>query len=205
MNFSILGKCVLIAGKRGSGKTVLAKDIISKEKHKFSHIFLFSPTERINNDYKDLVEPKCVFDKLSEAWIEKLFQKQSSIPKDQMKNILIICDDIGSETDLSQNRKFVQIYTRGRHLKISILFLAQYIYQLPKICRANLDYIAVSQQNAQSIQILSDEFNSHLPNQEFKNLYQKVTTNYGFLLINSNNIKDTKNLNELYGVLRAEL
>ena len=204
MDFSIENKFVLIAGKRGSGKTYLAKEIISKEKHKFSHIFLFSPTEKINQDYKDLINPKCVFENLTEEWIKKLFEKQSAVPKEKMKNILLICDDIGSESNLSDNKEFIKIATRGRHCRLSLLFLAQYIYQLPKICRANCDFIAVSQQNAQAIQILSDEFNSHLPAKEFKSLYQKATSDYGFLLINSNSIKNPENYNELYGVLKAE-
>ena len=204
MEFTLIEKAVLLSGKRGSGKTVLARDLLEKEGHRFSAIFLFSPTEKTNHDYEGLVKPNCVYDRWSDKWCAKLFERQASVPKDKMKNILIVCDDLGSESDLNQHRDFVKVFTRGRHLKIAILFLSQYVSQIPKICRANLDYVLCSQQNAQSIDIMTDEFNNHLKPIEFRELYRKATKDYGFFTINNTNVKDADNLNSVYGIIRAD-
>ena len=205
MEFTLVNKAVLLSGKRGSGKTVLARDLLEKEGHRFSNIFLFSPTEKINHDYEGLVKPNCIYEKWSDKWCKQLFDKQASIPKDKMKNILIICDDLGSESDLNTHPDFVKVFVRGRHLKIAIIFLAQYVCQIPKICRSNLDFVLCSQQNAQSIDIMTAEFNSHLKPSEFRRLYQKATNDYGFFTINSNNVKNADDLNTVFGVIRADV
>ena len=66
--------------------------------------------------------------------------------------------------------------------------LNQYIYQLPKICRSNLDWVIVGSQNAQSVEILIDEFNLNLTREEFRRLYLKATQDYGFMVINNNEL-----------------
>ena len=204
MEFTLLRKTVLLGGKRGSGKKVLARDLLEKEKDRFSAIFLFSPTEKTNKDYEGLVKPNCIYEKWSDEWCKKLFEKQQSVPKEKMKDILIVCDDLGSESDLNTHRDFVKVFTRGRHLKISLLFLGQYVSQLPKICRANLDFVLCSQQNAQSIDIMTDEFNNHLKNDEFRALYKKAIKNFGFFCINNTNVEDADDLNSVYGIVRAD-
>ena len=205
MDFSLVNKTTLIAGMRGAGKTVLAKHLLSIEKRQFSRIFLFSPTEKITRDYTGLIPENCIFDDWSEKWGEKLFERLSNTPKEQLKPILIVFDDMGSERSMEASKIFTRCFTRGRHLKISILSLNQYIFQLPKICRSNLDYVIVGTQNAQSVDILTDEFNASLKPEEFRQLYRRACEDFGFMIIKNSSVKDCKDQNSIYGKLKAEL
>ena len=205
MNFTLKEKTVALFAKRGSGKTVLAKQLISDEKNVFSQIFLFSPTEKINKDYEDLVKPTHIYDHFSDQWGKKLIEKLSSTPKDQLKPVLLIFDDCGSERNWDTSKEFIKLFTRGRHLKISVLTLNQYVYQLPKICRSNLDWVLASQQNSQSVDIIVDEFNNTMKNEDFRKLYQKAIQDYGFFVINNTTVKDTNDINSMYGVIRASI
>ena len=78
--------------------------------------------------------------------------------------------------------------------------------QLPKITRANLDYVLVVQMNNQSKSLLYDEFLSgSLDRRQFIDLYDKCTRDYNFLIINNNSIKDNDDIDQIYGVIRAKI
>ena len=204
IEFTLVNKTTMIAGMRGAGKTVLAKQLIQDERHKFARIFLFSPTEQINRDYADIIPSNCIFDDWNEKWGEKLFEKLSKTPKEQLKPVLIILDDMGSERSMENSRIFTRCFTRGRHIKLSIITLNQYIYQIPKICRSNLDFVLVGSQNAQSVDILTDEFNRGMKPIEFRNIYRKAIEDFGFMLIKNSSVKDD-NQDSIYGQMKADV
>ena len=205
LSFSLVNKTTMIAGRRGAGKTVLAKQLIEDEKQKFSKIFLFSPTEAINRDYADLVPQNCIFDDWNEKWGNSLLEKLAKTPKEELKPILIVFDDMGSERSMENSRIFTRFFTRGRHTMVSILSLNQYIFQLSKICRSNLDFVIVGSQNAQSVDILETEFNANLEPKAFRQLYHKAIENFGFMIIKNSSVKDSTDQNQMYGVLRATI
>ena len=205
IEFTLLNKTTALFGKRNSGKSVMARQLIEDEKHLFrNNIFLFSPTEKINHDYAGLVPPQHIYEEFSDSWGKKLLDKLSNMTKPELKPILLIFDDCGSERDWTSSREFIKLFTRGRHLKISVLSCNQYVYQLPKICRSNLDFVLASQQPSQSLDILCDEFNIGLKNDAFRELYKKATMDYGFLLINNSSTKDDK-IDSVFGRLKATL
>ena len=88
---------------------------------------------------------------------------------------------------------------------VSILSLNQYIFQLSKICRSNLDFVIVGSQNAQSVDILEIEFNANLEPKAFRQLYHKAIENFGFMIIKNSSVKDSTDQNQMYGVLRATI
>ena len=205
IEFTLKNKTVALFGKRGSGKTVMARQLISDEKHLFrGNIFLFSPTEKLNNDYSGLVAENHIFDAFNDAWANKLLGKLGNMSKAELRPILLIFDDCGSERDWSSSKEFIKLFTRGRHLHISVLTLNQYVYQLPKICRANCDFVLASQQPTQSVDILTDEFNVGLKPDAFRQIYRNATTDYGFLLINNTATKDD-NQDSIYGQMKADI
>ena len=58
--------------------------------------------------------------------------------------------------------------------------------------------------NRQSIQLLAEEYLSgDLDKAEFVKLYNRSTKDYKFLIINNNSIKDSDDLNQIYGVIKT--
>ena len=182
----------------GTGKTRVDDGFL------FSHIFLFSPTEKLNKDYSDLVKPTHIFDSFSDNWARKLLDKLSNTPKKELRPILLVFDDCGSERDWTTSKEFIKLFTRGRHIFLSVLSCNQYLYQLPKICRANLDFVLASQQPSQSLDILQDEFNNGLEPDAFREMYKNATVDYGFFLINNSATKND-DINSVYGKMKASI
>lgn len=208
MDFNIKNKTVILCGKRASGKSQLMRYILIKSKHLFKKVFVICPTEEINHFYKGLVNDENIFESYKEQWVENLMKRmgaENDGKKDnEASHILLILDDCCSDSNFHQSKTLKQLFTKGRHYKITIVILCQYPYHVPPICRVNCDFIAVGQLNTQGIQILTQEFlMGNINKKDFLKLYYNSTNNYKFLLINNNSSSDNNNLDEIYAVLRT--
>lgn len=206
-DFTIVNKTVCLAAKRNSGKSVLINYLVSSNLDKFSKVFVICPTEQVNHFYKDIVDEDCIFDEWDEEWVERLIKKMTAVnagkKKNTATNILLVCDDLVADANLHQSPTFKRLFTRGRHIYISIIFTTQYLLQVPPVTRGNSDYVLCGQMNAQSLKILCDEFHAgDIDKKEFLDLYRRATRDYGFFVINQNSVKG-HSLDELYGCIRV--
>jgi hypothetical protein len=103
--------------------------------------------------------------------------------KEEKTHILLILDDCCSDVNLNKMASFKKIFTRGRHIGITIFVSAQYIYHVAPIIRSNSDYFIVGQLNNSSIEKLMDEFlRGDITKNQFKKLYCENTKHYSFWL-----------------------
>jgi hypothetical protein len=208
LEIDIINRTTSLVAKRNSGKSVLLKYLVESQKESFSKIFVVCPTETINSFYKSLVDPSCIFDDWNEAWAEDLIKKMTKINADtsvkDRKNILLILDDVMADTNFANSPALKKIYLRGRHCGIGVIATCQYLYNLPPVCRNNCDWCIVGQMNRQSVMLLSDEYLSgDLDKSGFFKLYNRSTKDYNFLVINNNSIKDSDDLNQIYGIVKT--
>ena len=207
VEISLLNSTISVVAKRNSGKSILVRYLINKQKHLFSKIFVICPTEKINPFYNTITQEDCIFDEWNENWVEELINSLTKInthqPLSQRKNVLLILDDCMSDINYNGSRCMKQIYTRGRHFNLSIIATCQYLNSLPKICRSNCDLIITGQMNLSSIEMLSKEYCSNLEKKEFISLFNRTTKDYGFLVINNNSVKENADLNSIYGQIKT--
>ena len=207
VEISLLNSTISVVAKRNSGKSILVRYLINKQKHLFSKIFVICPTEKINPFYNTITQEDCIFDEWNENWVEELINSLTKInthqPLSQRKNVLLILDDCMSDINYNGSRCMKQIYTRGRHFNLSIIATCQYLNSLPKICRSNCDLIITGQMNLSSIEMLSNEYCSNLEKKEFISLFNRTTKDYGFLVINNNSVKENADLNSIYGQIKT--
>jgi hypothetical protein len=211
MNFEVLNKVICLCAKRNSGKSVLLKYIVKANKCLFDKIFVICPSETINKFYSDIVPPENIFESYNSEWVEALMKKLTQInskrEKDEKINVLLILDDVCSDVNLHGGKdatSLKKIFTRGRHMNLTLIMTQQYIYHIPPIARSNCDYFLCGQMNKQSLDLLCNEFlMGNLSKKEFLDMFYNSTSNYGFLIINQNSIKNNDDLDEIYGVLRC--
>lgn len=208
IDLDICNKTTSLCAKRNSGKSVLLKYLVESQREKFAKIYVVCPTERVNCFYSDMVDEKCIFDSWSESWCDQLIKLMSDKNKGKSKrdltNILLILDDCMSDTDFHHSKALIKLYTRGRHVGIGVIVTCQYLVSLPPVCRNNADWVVVGQLNHASISLMADEYLSgNIDKRDFIKLYNRATKDYGFLLINNTSIKDSDDLNQLYGILRT--
>jgi hypothetical protein len=171
-------------------------------------VFVCCPTESVNHFYEDIVKKQNIFDSYNEQWVETLIERMTAEnagkPDNKASHILLILDDLCSDTNFHQSKTFKKLCTRGRHIKIAVIITAQYIYQIPPVARNNSDFILCSQMNTQGLDLLTTEFLfGNLTKKEFIDIYYKNTADYGFLVINNNCTKSNEDVNEIYGQLKV--
>ena len=204
---SLLNKTISVVAKRNSGKSILIRYLINKQKHLFSKIFVICPTEKINPFYDKITKEDCIFDEWNESWVEELIESLTKInthkPLSERKNVLLILDDCMSDINYNSSKSMKLIYTRGRHFNLSIIATCQYLNSLPKICRSNCDLIITGQMNLSSIEMMANEYCSNLDKSEFIKLFNRSTKDYNFLVINNNSVKENSDLNQIYGQIKT--
>ena len=208
IEFNILNRTICLCAKRASGKSQLLRYILLKNKHLFKKVFCICPTEHINKFYEDVIPKENIFDEYKEPWIQQLMKKMGDVnagkSDKEAYHILLILDDCCSDNNFHQSKSLKQLFTKGRHYKITLIITAQYPYHIPPIARVNCDYICVGQLNTQGLEILTNEFLSgSLTKQDFIKMYYKSTNDYKFLLINNNSTANNDDMNSYYGVIKV--
>ena len=131
------------------------------------------------------------------------FKKYQELNKDKNEHtashVLLILDDLIADLNFAKSKTIKQLLVRGRHLFVSIIVTSQYLNSISPLVRSNMDFIAVSQLNAQGLSLLIDNFHmGDISREQFKKLYFKSTTNYGFFLINTSCCQNN-DIDEIYG------
>lgn len=205
-DLDVLNKRILFCAKTNSGKSQLMRYILTENQHEFAKIFVICPTERINKFYSKLIPKNCIFDEFNENWLDKLLKKLSDLAEngEELKQILLIFDDVGAENNMKNSKALQRIMCRARHVKINVWISVQYIYMVPPLIRNQFDLIFCGQGNQQSLDVLTDEFLfGNISRKQFQGLYHQNTKDFNFFAINTTSVKDCDNLNNIYGSIKT--
>ena len=177
---------ILIIGGSGSGKTNTLLNLINEQKD-IDKIYLYA---------KDLSEPKYeyVIKNRKNTGIKQLndgngFIEYSSTMDDVYKNIddynpnrkrkiLIVFDDMIA--DIMTNKKFQSIikelFIRCRKLNISLVFITQSYFFVPKDVRLNsTDYLIMKINNKRELQNIATNHSADINYKDFIKLYRECT------------------------------
>ena len=192
---------------RRSGKTVIVQHMIAEIKDRFDEIFFFSTTSLLlHEDYQFIPEENKYdhvdLDKI-EAIIanqEKIIQYNQTVPKsDQIKNrVCLLFDDCISDNN-SRSKIVDGLYTRGRHIHTSVIFLSQ-MYKntesggFKKTARLNCDVlISFVQANENDRKCFVDENMSIINKKEGMQLFNQITSHqYCAIVINLHKISNAR-------------
>ena len=194
----------LIIGPSGSGKTNYFLNSIQKDNNIIGKIYLYA---------KDLEEPKykLLLDRREKAGInfnndptafieysnsmDDIFLQTEDYNKKRKRKFLIIFDDMISHvmSDKKAQQNLKDLFTRCRKLNISLCFLTQSYFSVPKDVSLNCThYILFKLHNKRELQNIAIDHSADIDYKDFINIYRKCTTEpYNFLTI------DTKNLSKI--------
>ena len=132
-----------------------------------------------------------------------VYKKIDDYNPDKENKILIVFDNMVA--DMIHNKKLNSIVTelliRGRNLYISLVFITQSHYKVPKDVRLNTSHFFIAKiPNKRQIQQIAINHLSDINTKDFANIYRKCTTEpYSFLvndttLASNNPLRLKKNL-----------
>jgi hypothetical protein len=81
--------------------------LVDSCKEKFEKIFVICPTEIVKEFYSAMVEERNIFSSWNEQWCDSLIAKMTDQnkgkKKEERKNVLLIIDDVCSDTNFHQS------------------------------------------------------------------------------------------------------
>ena len=108
---------------------------------------------------------------------------------DKENKILIVFDDM--IPDMIHNKKLnsviTELFIRGRKLNISLAFITQSYFNVPKDVRLNTSHFFIAKiSNKRELQQIAINHSSGINTKDFANIYRKyMTESYSFLVIDT--------------------
>lgn len=191
----------LIIGSRRSGKSHAIKYLYTRYwADKFDTVCVMCATDINGQFYQSFIASKLFFTCFKSNVIEsiQLCQRERVKNGDEMLDILIIIDDCSDSYEKFQS-KLQEIYTKGRHYNISIVFSTQATQLTSPVWRNNSDIVMIGKQrgaNARKLvtdnflEGLSDDLVGSEEKKQNRELISKYTKDHGFLVLDFFNADD---------------
>jgi ABC-type dipeptide/oligopeptide/nickel transport system ATPase component len=157
--------CVI--GSSGSGKTQTLLQILSDMPNTFNKMYIYTKAEEPLYNY--LIE-KIPSDLLTISYDLNDLRKFKD--DDYYGSTLVVFDDMVNEKD---QQCIQELYIRGRKLGVSMLYLSQSFFKIPKLIRLQCDYcFIVKVPNMRDLNLILSEFSLGTTKEQLQNMYKYV-------------------------------
>ena len=147
---------MIILGPSFSGKNNLVFYIIKNSPNVFTHLHIIArnPDQELYAYMKEKLQGSCTIHKADSP------PSVDEIRKNQDDSIeLVIIDDYSNDAMLQKNL-FSRYFTRGRHFKLSTIFLSHSYFATSKMIRNNTEYVAILKANSKrDLKMILKDFN----------------------------------------------
>ena len=195
-----------IIGASGSGKTQIVVHILEKMKNTFGNIQIY--TRNKDEPIYNYLEKKIP---ASHLQIYEGLSKLPTLAKDKENNVkgfdkdlqhLVVFDDLVLEKDQS---RISEMFIRGRKIAkgISIIYLSQSYFGVPKIIRVNLNYLILKKLSSlRDLNLIMSEYNLGLSRDKMMEVYKYCTNEKtNFLLCDLDNVMEKRFRHNLLEVI----
>ena len=177
---------ILIIGGSGSGKTNALLNLINnqldidkiylyaKDPYETKYQYLINKREKVGLDHFD--DPKAFIEYLNDMQdVHKNIDDYN--PRKKRKVLIVFYDMIA---DMINNKKLdsivTELFIRGRKFNISIFFITQSYFKVPKDVRLNSTHFFIMKiPNKRELQQIALNHSSDIDFKDFMNIYKKYT------------------------------
>ena len=185
---------ILIIGGPGSGKTNALLNLINNQpdidkiylyaKDPYEDKYQFLIKKRENIGLKHFNDPNAFIEYFND--MNDVYKNINMYHLDKENKILIVFDDMIADmiNNKELNSVVTELFTRGRKLSISIVFITQSYFKVPKDVRLNTTHIFMMKiPNKRELQQIAINHSSGINTKDFINIYKKCTDKaYSFLV-----------------------
>ena len=155
----------------------------AKDPHEAKYQYLINKRETVGiNHFKDI-----------EAFIEysndmhDVYKNINYYNPDKQNKILILFDDMIA--DMIQNKKLnsivTELFIRGRKLNVSLVFITQSYFKVPKDVKLNTTLFLISKiLNRRELQQITINHSSDIGTKDFENIYRKCAAKPYLFFVN---------------------
>lgn len=169
---------MIILGSSFSVKNNLCMFILKHSPHVFSHLHIITrnPHQELYDYLRDKLEGFITFHDEPPS-VDAIRRTPMKKPE------LVIIDDYSNDHNLQRN-VFSHYFTRGRHYKLSTIFLSHSYFETDKMIRLNVEYVAILKANSKrDLELIVKDFNIEgMTKQSVVQYHNRATANKGQVL-----------------------
>lgn len=143
----VVAPTIIFVGMRGTGKSILLRNVVYDLRDRFTHGIVFSRTEGANRFWANHIPSLFIFTEFDDEPIWQLIDAQISeirrIGFEAAGEAFLIVDDMGLDRKFTHSEVLKEMAANGRHYKIAILITTQYGTSVPPDIRGNMSYVFV--------------------------------------------------------------
>ena len=184
---------ILMIGGSGSGKTNALLNLINNQpdidkiylyaKDPYEAKYQFLISKRESTGLKHFNDPKAFIEYSND--MQDVYKNIDEYNTDKERKILIVFDDMIA--DMINNKKLnsivTELFIRGRKLNISLVFITQSYFKVPKDVRLNSIFFIMKTPNKREFQQITLNHSSDIDSKDFIKIHKKCTAEpYSFLV-----------------------
>jgi len=192
-----LNSTVAFYGRRRRGKNTVVSDFIYHNRDRLQNVLAVSPTDCTNKAWSKRMPGMFIRGSLSKDDIQAVQDRQTLLlenpPADYAQRglgteFVLALDDCMAEDGI-KSAKMNELFSNGRHLNMGCIVLVQYVKQLPKKLRQNVEVVVILRED--SATVLKMIYEEHLSScfdefDEFVEYVREYTKDYGVLVYDAN-------------------
>lgn len=193
---------IVMIAKRGSGKSVLVREILLHFNKKLPMGIIISPTDEMNRDYSSFVPETYIYNKFDSDTIKRVLDHQKwSVEKKKerekdgknfnSKAFIVMDDCLADKGSWAKDPVTSTLLMNGRHYHIMYILTMQFPLGIKPELRGNFDYVFLLADDTVSNQKrIYDHYAGMFPNFDaFRQVFEQLTMDYGAMLINNRGVR----------------
>ena len=191
-------RIILVVGKRGTGKSVLQRDLMYNMREKIDFGLAMTPTEETAEMFRQHMPDDWIYSSFSTTKLDTmLIVQRDAVRHKKARSLFLILDDCMYDKKILKGVGIRDLFMNGRHLNITVCNTMQYIMDMGPDLRTQVDYVFALRENiiSNKSKLWKYFFGMFEKYEDFAKVMDKCTEHHGALVMDntagSNQIEDS--------------
>lgn len=141
-------RIIIVVGKRGTGKSVLQRDLMYHLSQKWDFGLAMTPTEESADTFRKHMPDSWIYNGFSSSKLDSMLNMQRDFVKQKKaRSLFIVLDDCMYDKKILKGLGIRDLFMNGRHLNITLCNAVQYVMDMGPDLRTQVDYVFALREN----------------------------------------------------------
>jgi hypothetical protein len=181
-------RIIIIVGKRGTGKSVMQRDLLYHLANKVDFGMAMTPTEESADMFRKHMPDEWIYSGFSTQKLDTMLNMQREMCKHKnQRNLFIVLDDCMYDKKILKGIGIRDLFMNGRHLCVTMCNAVQYVMDMGPDLRTQVDYVFALRENiiSNKTKLWKYFFGMFEKYDDFAKVMDKCTANHGALVMDN--------------------
>lgn len=181
-------RIIIIVGKRGTGKSVMQRDLLYHISRKLDFGLAMTPTEESAEMFRQHMPDTWIYSGFSTHKLDAMLKMQRDMVKRHtQRNLFLIMDDCMYDKKILKGVGIRDLFMNGRHLSVTLCNAVQYVMDMGPDLRTQVDYVFALRENiiSNKMKLWKYFFGMFERYDDFAKVMDKCTANHGALVMDN--------------------